>query len=114
MAPTLVTSCTSLPPEGAVSAWGGPTPKRIAPTLVISCTSLPPRGLFPPWAARRGNAASISATIFINAPQRGHYHAKTSVHLSQGFHAQALHRQQELLVLVHAPLGPAQAGGHRV
>ncbi len=23
-APTLVTSCTALPPEGAVLAWGGP------------------------------------------------------------------------------------------
>jgi general secretion pathway protein H len=27
-APTLVTACTSLPPEGARSAWGGPAPNR--------------------------------------------------------------------------------------
>jgi len=26
VAPTLVTSCTTLPPEGALAAWGGPTP----------------------------------------------------------------------------------------
>jgi hypothetical protein len=24
MAPTLVTACTSLPPEGALAPWGGP------------------------------------------------------------------------------------------
>jgi hypothetical protein len=24
MAPTLVTSCTALPPEGAFTPWGGP------------------------------------------------------------------------------------------
>ena len=24
MAPTLVTSCTTLPPEGALTPWGGP------------------------------------------------------------------------------------------
>ena len=24
MAPTLVTSCTALPPEGAIAPWGGP------------------------------------------------------------------------------------------
>ena len=32
MAPTLVTSCAALPPEGAVSPWGGPAGK-LAPTL---------------------------------------------------------------------------------
>ena len=26
MTPTLVTSCTSLPPTGAFAAWGGPAP----------------------------------------------------------------------------------------
>jgi hypothetical protein len=26
MTPTLVTSCTALPPEGALAAWGGPAP----------------------------------------------------------------------------------------
>jgi len=28
MAPTLVTSCTALPPEGASPAWGGPAPSE--------------------------------------------------------------------------------------
>jgi hypothetical protein len=26
MTPTLVTSCTSLPPKGAFATWGGPAP----------------------------------------------------------------------------------------
>ena len=42
MAPTLVTACTSLPPEGAELAWGGPALRSAAPTLVTACTSLPP------------------------------------------------------------------------
>jgi hypothetical protein len=29
MAPTLVTSCTALPPEGAIAPWGGPAALRI-------------------------------------------------------------------------------------
>jgi aspartyl protease family protein len=33
MAPTLVTACTALPPEGAVPPWGGPS-AELAPTLV--------------------------------------------------------------------------------
>jgi hypothetical protein len=41
VAPTLVTSCTSLPPEGAVSPWGGPAGK-LAPTLLASRSSRPP------------------------------------------------------------------------
>ncbi len=44
MAPTLVTSCTSLPPEGARFALGRPGGVTMAPTLVTSCTSLPPEG----------------------------------------------------------------------
>jgi general secretion pathway protein J len=44
MAPTLVTSCTALPPEGAVLAWGGPALADMAPTLVTSCIALPPEG----------------------------------------------------------------------
>ncbi|MHB1250446.1 MAG: hypothetical protein ACYCZL_13775 [Polaromonas sp.] len=30
MAPTLFTACNALPPEGAVSPWGGPAVKRAA------------------------------------------------------------------------------------
>ncbi len=33
MTPTLVTSCTSLPPEGAGLPWGGPAAGRMAPTV---------------------------------------------------------------------------------
>ena len=44
MTPTLATACASLPPEGAVSAWGGPAPKRMASTLFTSCNALPPEG----------------------------------------------------------------------
>ena len=42
MTPTLVTSCTSLPPEGAELAWGGPALRSRAPTLVAAHTALPP------------------------------------------------------------------------
>ncbi len=45
MAPTLVTSCTALPPEGASLALGRPGGDRdMAPTLVTSRTALPPEG----------------------------------------------------------------------
>jgi hypothetical protein len=44
MAPTLATSCASLPPEGAVLAWGGPALLLMAPALVASRTALPPEG----------------------------------------------------------------------
>ncbi len=43
-APTLPTSCGSLPPEGAGLAWGGPALAASAPTLPTSCGSLPPEG----------------------------------------------------------------------
>ena len=42
MAPTLVASRTSLPPEGANFSRGGPS--KMAPTLVASRTALPPEG----------------------------------------------------------------------
>ena len=45
MAPTLVTSYTALPPEGAVLAWGGPALRTLTPTPVTSCTALPHGGL---------------------------------------------------------------------
>ena len=44
MAPTLVASHTSLPPEGVVPPWGGPS-VELAPRLVASQTSLPPEGV---------------------------------------------------------------------
>ena len=44
MTPTLVTSCTTLPPEGAVLAWDGPARRPLTPTLVTSCTTLPAEG----------------------------------------------------------------------
>ena len=40
MAPTLPTSCGSLPPEGAGLAWGGPALAAVAPALVAAlCTA---------------------------------------------------------------------------
>ena len=54
MAPTLVTSCTALPPRGLCSL--GATLRWIcAPTLVTSCTALPPEGAVLAWGgpARR-------------------------------------------------------------
>ncbi len=50
MAPTLVTSCTSLPPEGAGLAWGGPALRPMTPTLVTSYTALPSEGAAAPAA----------------------------------------------------------------
>jgi len=41
-APTLRTDVSSLPPEGAELARGGPALRSAAPTLVTACTSLPP------------------------------------------------------------------------
>ena len=40
MAPTLITSCNALPPEGAGLAWGGPALAAMAPTLITSCNAL--------------------------------------------------------------------------
>ncbi len=37
MAPTLVTSCTSLPPGGPQSAWGGPAPTEVTYVIVDTC-----------------------------------------------------------------------------
>ena len=36
MAPTLFTSCNTLPPEGANFPWGDPAENCMAPTLVTS------------------------------------------------------------------------------
>jgi hypothetical protein len=48
MTPTLVTSCTSLPPKGALTPRGGPSAFAMTPTLVTSCTSLPPKRALTP------------------------------------------------------------------
>ena len=50
LAPTLVTACTALPPEGAGLAWGGPALAGVAPTLVTALTS--PNG----WLRQRAAA----------------------------------------------------------
>ena len=42
MAPTFVTTRTSLPPEGAGVAWGGPTLRPMAPTLVAPTLNFAP------------------------------------------------------------------------
>ncbi len=55
MAPTLVTSCTALPPEGAVLAWGGPARRTVAPTLLASRSALPPEGVNFPWGGPAEN-----------------------------------------------------------
>jgi hypothetical protein len=61
-APTLVTACTALPPEGAFSPWGGPAALRWSPTLVTACTALPPEGAFAPW----GGPAALNAHVGLN------------------------------------------------
>ena len=43
MAPTLFTSCKTLPPEGAVFSLGRPGGK-MTPTPFTSCNTLPPGG----------------------------------------------------------------------
>jgi len=48
MTPTLLTSCSALPPERALAAWGGPALLKVsAPTFGYA--SLPPEGAFAAW-----------------------------------------------------------------
>ncbi len=47
-APTLGTGASSLPPEGALTVWGGPAPFG-APTLGTGVSSLPPEGALTAW-----------------------------------------------------------------
>ncbi len=70
MAPTLVTSCTALPPEGVELAWGGPAPRSLAPTLVASRTTLPPEGAELAWGgpARRPVAPTLFASSHLLRP----------------------------------------------
>ena len=44
VAPTLPAARGALPPEGAVSPWGGPAAKPVAPTLPAAQGALPPEG----------------------------------------------------------------------
>ena len=65
VAPTLGTSLSSLPPEGAVSPWGGPAAK-LAPTLPASRRLLPPEGAVSPWggpAAKPVNSEKVSFAV---------------------------------------------------
>ena len=59
VAPTLGTGVSSLPPEGAVSPWGGPA-ANLAPTLGTGVSSLPPEGAVSPWG---GPAANLAPTL---------------------------------------------------
>lgn len=53
MAPTLAASPAALPPEGAVSVWGGPAPERPAPDAAAQL--LDARALSKlKWRCRRG------------------------------------------------------------
>ena len=61
-APTLATSCASLPPEGAHFALGRPGGETQAPTLATSCASLPPEGV--PFALGRPGGESVSSRTF--------------------------------------------------
>jgi signal transduction histidine kinase len=58
-APTLGTSVSSLPPEGAFAPGGGPAATHIAPTLGTGVSSLPPEGAFAPG----GGPAALKPSI---------------------------------------------------
>ena len=60
IAPTLSTGVSSLPPEGADLAWGGPARADMAPTLAASRAALPPEGADLAWGgpARRSSLPS--------------------------------------------------------
>ena len=51
MTPTLVTSCTSLPPGGAGLAWGGPARRPIARNLAVNASLVHPRTAVPALSA---------------------------------------------------------------
>jgi len=72
IAPTLVTACTSLPPEGAGLAWGGPALAAGAPTLATSCAALPPEGAGLAWGGPALAAgAPTLATSCTSLPAEG-------------------------------------------
>src|SRR5659263_181019 len=63
MAPTLGTDVSSLPPEGAELARGGPSRRSMTPTLVASRTTLPPEGAVPP---KGGLSAERSSSLLLD------------------------------------------------
>ncbi|MDP3795689.1 MAG: FAD binding domain-containing protein [Polaromonas sp.] len=68
IAPTLVTACTSLPPEGAGLAWGGPALAAGAPTLATACAALPAEGTGAPGggpSAHRAVANPITRELAV-------------------------------------------------
>ena len=62
MAPTLPTSCGSLPPEGAVLAWGGPALRTVAPTISSSQIALRHRRV-PPEAVHFSSGRPFGKTV---------------------------------------------------
>jgi primosomal protein N' (replication factor Y) len=67
-APTLLASRSSLPPEGAVSPWGGPAVKPAAPTLGTEVSSLPPEGAVSPWGGPAVKTRAIASVLDGLAP----------------------------------------------
>jgi len=64
MTPTLVISCTSLPPEGADSTWGGPA-ASCGPHALPLRGALPPEGADSTWG---GPAANLRfALLYVQA-----------------------------------------------
>ncbi|MCY7370660.1 MAG: alpha/beta fold hydrolase [Polaromonas sp.] len=61
MAPTLPTSCGSLPPEGAGLARGGPSLRPLAATLPTACGSLPPEGAH--FSSGRPFGKTVASTL---------------------------------------------------
>ena len=47
--PRSLTVCSSLPPEGASLAWGGPALRLLPPRSLTVCSSLPPEGASLAW-----------------------------------------------------------------
>ena len=62
MTPTLGTDVSSLPPEGAELARGGPSPRSMAPTLGTGVSLLPPEGVVPPQG---GVSAERSSSLLL-------------------------------------------------
>jgi hypothetical protein len=89
MAPTLVTSCTALPPEGVI--FLGAARRKIAPTLVTSCTALPPEGVIFLGAARRKIAPMlVTSCTALDMPARYAQALRTVQTRAGGFGAAAL------------------------
>jgi len=68
VAPTLPTSCGSLPPEGALFSLGRPGGETVAPTLPTSCGSLPPEGALFSLGRPGGKLLMLSALSGLTQP----------------------------------------------